>query len=116
MRLYIYEVGFVAGIVVRRSGQFLGVQFELQPSIERDLLIRKLFRAGMQASGVKTSAWAATAALLASIWTARSARAAEPQHNPAAPVSDTLPAVSLAVAPSAAAPNLQALGAARRVA
>jgi cellulose synthase (UDP-forming) len=71
LRLFITEVGFVAGTVVRPNAEFLGIQFDLPPSVERDLLIRKLFTAGRDTTYVSASAWSATGAMLQSIWGAR---------------------------------------------
>ena len=74
IRVFIAEVGFVAGSVARRSDQFVGIQFELPPGVERDLLIRKLFTAGFDTTKVEASAWSATGAVLGSIWTTRSTK------------------------------------------
>jgi cellulose synthase (UDP-forming) len=71
LRLFISEVGFVAGTVVRSNERLLGIQFDLPPSVERDLLIRKLFTAGRDTTYVSASAWSATGAMLQSIWGAR---------------------------------------------
>jgi cellulose synthase (UDP-forming) len=57
VRVFIAEVGFVGATVVRQAGQFLAVRFNLPPSIERDLLIRKLFTAGLDATTVNASAF-----------------------------------------------------------
>ena len=71
VRVFISEVGFVAGTVVRQMGQFLAVQFILPVSVERDLLIRKLFTGGLDSTNVSTPVWSATTAMLASIWNLR---------------------------------------------
>ena len=55
-RVFIAEVGFVAATVVRQAGQFLAVHFDLPPCVERDLLVRKLFTAGLDATTVNASA------------------------------------------------------------
>ena len=60
-RVFITEVGFVAATVVRQTGQFLAVHFDLPPCVERDLLIRKLFTAGLDATTVNASAFSSTA-------------------------------------------------------
>jgi cellulose synthase (UDP-forming) len=50
------------------------MNFELEPSVERDLLIRKLFTSGLVGTTtVSASAWSVTAAILRSIWSAPSA-------------------------------------------
>ncbi|MEA2984731.1 MAG: hypothetical protein QOD94_985 [Alphaproteobacteria bacterium] len=89
IRLFINEVGFVPGIVVRQTGAFLAVKFELAETVERDLLIRKLFTSGLDPTAVNVSAWSATMAMLGSIWTTRAefpaeALAAAPDPLPAA--------------------------------
>jgi cellulose synthase (UDP-forming) len=71
VRVFITDVGFIAGKVVRQNGQFLGVQFNLPASIERDLLMRKLFTSGLNTTDVSCSAWSATWSMLKSIWDMR---------------------------------------------
>jgi len=108
IRLFISEVGFVPGIVVRQTGAFLAVKFELGDTVERDLLIRKLFTSGFDATAVNVSMWSATMAMLRSIWTTRAELPAEvlaaaPDPLPAAtgPATQTekLPPESLVVPP-----------------
>jgi cellulose synthase/poly-beta-1,6-N-acetylglucosamine synthase-like glycosyltransferase len=117
VRLYITEVGFVAGTVVRLRDGFLGVQFDLPPSAERDLLIRKLFTGGLEAATVKATAWSTTRALLKSIWASRMALPA-PVPAPAAEVAILppvqLPAQSLVIAPRPGRARLAELSAERR--
>jgi cellulose synthase (UDP-forming) len=103
VRVFITEVGFVAGTVVRQADQFLGVQFDLPQSVERDLLIRKMFTGGLDTTNVSTSAWSATSAMLHSIWDARtdmleSAEQRAADTIVALPV-EKLPARSLVVSP-----------------
>ena len=71
VRVFITEVGFVAGTVVRQTGQFLAVQFYLPVAVERDLLIRKLFTSGLDTTNVSSSIWISTSAMLTSIWNLR---------------------------------------------
>lgn len=102
VRVFIKEVGFVAGTVVRRSQQALAVQFDLPPSLERDLLIRKLFTAGLDTMEVEASAWSSTRALFASIVTTRTDLASDVQTAAPAPAENPvrkLPACSLVIAP-----------------
>lgn len=68
LRLFIGEVGFVTARVSRRTDALIGVSFDLQPGLERDLLIRKLFTSGSMATTVTASAWSTTAAVLKSVW------------------------------------------------
>ena len=102
IRVFIKEVGFVAGTVVRHSQQILAVQFELPLSLERDLLIRKLFTAGLDTVDVDTSAWSSTRAIFKSVWTMRTEQLTEVEAGPVAPVeklAPKLPARSLVVQP-----------------
>jgi PilZ domain-containing protein len=102
VRVFVKEVGFVAGSVVRRSREALAVQFDLPPSLERDLLIRKLFTAGLDTMEVEASAWSSTRALFKSIWTTRTDLANSAQAAAPAPVEKPvhkLPARSLVIEP-----------------
>jgi cellulose synthase (UDP-forming) len=103
VRVFITEVGFIAGTVVRQRGRFLGVKFILPASVERDLLIRKLFTAGLDTTYVLTSGWAVTRAMFQTIWQLRTdmlKRTAEKTADVgvALPV-EKLPAQSLAISP-----------------
>jgi cellulose synthase (UDP-forming) len=107
--------------VVRLTDRFLSVRFDLPACVERDLLIRKLFTGGLDATTVTASAWSATVAMLRSIW---SNRTALPTPAPApAPTSATevamtppvkLPARSFVMAPQARHARLAELSAERR--
>jgi hypothetical protein len=89
VRVFVSEVGFVPGNVVRQSGRFLAVKFEPLAAVEHDLLIRKLFTSGFDTAGVRVSTWSATTAMLRSIWSTRAELPAA-----AAPAPDTLPTQS----------------------
>ena len=65
----------MAATVVRQTGRFLAVHFDLPPCIERDLLVRKLFTAGLNATTVNASAFSSTGAMLKSIWAVGTSRA-----------------------------------------
>jgi cellulose synthase (UDP-forming) len=85
-RVFITEVGFVAATMVRQAGQLLAFQFDLSPCVERDLLIRKLFTAGLDATAVNASAFSSTGALLMSIWSVGTSWSdVEPAAVPALP-------------------------------
>jgi cellulose synthase (UDP-forming) len=99
IRVFIAEVGFVAGSVARRKDQFIGVEFDLPPGVERDLLIRKLFTAGFDTTKVEASAWSATGAVLGSIWTTRTTRPRLRSAIPLPPPDKKLPAQSLVIRP-----------------
>lgn len=99
VRVFLAEVGFVEGTTVRQADDFIGIQFNLEPSIERDLMIRKLFTSGRDNSIVDASAFSATMAILKSIWTTSSAL---PNSNPVVELiafAEKLPAQSLVIQP-----------------
>jgi cellulose synthase (UDP-forming) len=117
VRVFITEVGFVAGTVVRQVGQFLGIQFDLPPSVERDLLIRRMFTTGLNTTNVTGSAWLATSAMLKSIWQMRTGmleRAADKAPVVAASPIEKLPARSLLIPPRPQRLSLSDLGEKRR--
>jgi cellulose synthase (UDP-forming) len=72
LSVLIGEVGFISADITRHDDCFIGVRFALAPSVERDLLIRKLFTSGLVATTVRASAWSVTGAILKSIWSAPS--------------------------------------------
>lgn len=97
-RVFIAEVGFVAGTVVRRSGHFVALHFDLQPSLERDLLIRKLFTAGREGVTTNASAFSTMGAMLTRIWSlggTHEVELPEVQERPAG----KLPPESLVIVP-----------------
>ena len=97
VRVFIVEVGFVAATLVRQAGRLVAVQFDLPPCVERDLLIRKLFTAGLDATTVNASAFSSLGAMLMSIWSTRRRDViAEPPAEPAM-ASEKLPAQSLVI-------------------
>ena len=114
VRVFVPEVGFVEGLAVRKSGDFLGVQFNLRPSIERDLLIRKLFTAAVANASVDISVVAATGMLLKSIWSAPTPSARITPEVIAVPAVEKLPAASLVIPPRAPAIRLEKIVADRR--
>jgi cellulose synthase (UDP-forming) len=118
LRVFISEVGFVAGTVVRPNENFLGIHFDLPASVERDLLIRKLFTAGRDTTNVSASAWSVTGAMLKSIWKARAelpTLASEADlTKPAAAGTERLPPRSLVVLPTPRTARLSDLIEARR--
>lgn len=118
LRVFIAEVGFVSATVVRPDGKVFGIHFDLPPSIERDLLIRKLFTAGHDTTDVNASAWSVTGAMLRSIWGARAelpAFAKEPNlPTLAAKEPERLPSQSLVIPPQPQTARLSDLVEARR--
>jgi cellulose synthase (UDP-forming) len=101
LRVLISEVGFVSAHIARSRGDFLGLEFELGPSLERDLLIRKIFTSGLPATNVKASAWTATAAMLQSIVLAPSSARQPASAASGTNKSEKLPAQTLVIAPLA---------------
>ena len=67
LRLFMAEVGYIRSRIVWQRARTIGVQFDLPPSVERDLLIRKLFTSGFDAAAVTASAWSSTSAVLVSM-------------------------------------------------
>ncbi len=103
IRAFITEVGFLSCVVVRKIGPSLGVKFILPPSMERDLLIRKMFTAGLDTTTVNASAWSATSAMFKSMWGMRTEMLPPAAENlsdviAVAPVPK-LPARSLIISP-----------------
>jgi cellulose synthase (UDP-forming) len=113
VRVFITEVGFVSGTVVRQIGRSLAVQFILPPSVERDLLIRKMFTAGRDTTNVNASAWSVISTMLKSILGMRTEMlkpAAEKRSDivVASPV-EKLPARSVVISPQPRPLHLSAL-------
>jgi PilZ domain len=71
IRAFVAEVGFVTAIVARQSERFLGIEFRLPSALERDLLVRKLFTAGLDMSIAAPSARSVTLSLIRSVWAMR---------------------------------------------
>lgn len=103
VQAYVSQVGWVPAHVARVTPRLLGVEFEHEGLIERDLLIRKLFTGGQNTAADNASTWGVTVALLQRIWNAdmrvRSLPAPVAAPEPAPPV-DKLPAQTLVLAPS----------------
>ena len=117
-RVFIAGVGFVTATVVRQAGRFLAVHFNLPPCVERDLLIRKLFTAGLDATTVTASALSSTGALLMSVWSTNARRLEVEVEAAAIPVlaADKLPAQSLVVLSQEQPKRLAKLAAERSIA
>jgi cellulose synthase (UDP-forming) len=106
LQVFVSEVGYVPSRIARYRGNFIGVEFELGPGVERHLLIRKLFTSGLVATtNVTATTWSVTAALLRSIWSTPSTisglEAAAGSVPLKAMVGDKLPAESLVILPHA---------------
>jgi len=115
LRVHIMQVGWVDAMIAQQRGQLVGVQFKLPQSLERDLLIRKLFTvARLKENSV--IAWSVNRTMLKSIW---SMAAPLPQletsgAKPAAPSpAERLPAESLVIRPQPRIGDLAHLAGAR---
>ena len=91
------------------------MQFDLPQSVERDLLISKLFTLGLNTVADVTASSAATLAILGSILKVRSpyVRAEANEAGPVVP-AEKLAAESLVLQPSGQKQRLAELGAQRR--
>ena len=120
LRMFVAEVGYISGRIVRQNGQTSAIRFDLPPSVERDLLVRKLFTSGIDATNVVATAWSATGALLQSIWSTRSGFADHAQDEGLVArmvfPTEKLPALSLVIPPHFEQRRLASLVAARRAA
>ncbi|MDO9384092.1 MAG: glycosyltransferase [Hyphomicrobiaceae bacterium] len=115
MRLFLAEVGYIRSHIVWQRALTIGVKFDLPPSIERDLLIRKLFTSGFDATAVTASAWSSTSAVLVSMWSQRSTISSGATETPVSTAIQKLPAVTLVVAPVPQLHRLSELVKTRRV-
>ena len=99
----IRNVGIVRGRVARSARERAGIEFNLPESIERDLLIRKIFTSGLDTAmpEVRASTLSVVLGLLTRIFTldaSLSVRAAAPR--PETLREEKLPAASLILAPN----------------
>jgi cellulose synthase (UDP-forming) len=115
VKIFIPEVGFVLGRVVRCIPGKVGIAFDRLTGIERDLLIRKLFTARRAQAATVPSAWSVTAEMLKSIWaTPSAAKAVSAPEKPNHPREEKLPAESLVVQPDPTGLEWEELVAGRR--
>jgi cellulose synthase (UDP-forming) len=120
MQTFVAEVGFVEARIVRQRQDFMAVRFVLPPSVERDLMIRKLFTLGLNTPPLEISAFSATRAMLESILHARTTVGPKARPQPeiaSAPVAGSQPEASargLIVEPELLPRRLAELGAERR--
>jgi cellulose synthase (UDP-forming) len=117
VRVFVIEVGFVNATVVRQAGHFVAVHFDQQPSVERELLVSKLFTLGLDTTTVSATLRSATVAMLTSIVVARmDATTRQPDSDGQADVApaEKLPAVSMVIRPTAQARRLTDIGYERR--
>ncbi len=105
-------------LMQRQTGRFLAVHLDLPPCVERDLLIRKLFTSGLDATTVTASALSSTGAMLMSIWVAGGKRLEVEVEATTKPklATDKLPAESLVVLSRVQPERLAVLAANRSIA
>jgi cellulose synthase (UDP-forming) len=117
-RVFLTEVGFLPGEVVRQKGRFLAVHFDLPPCVERDLLIRKLFTSGLDATTINASALSTTGAMLMSIWAIGTTKPEAQVATDALPVvhAEKLSAQSRVIVPVERAQRLADVAAQRKIA
>lgn len=115
-------VGTLKASVVRVGATFIGVQFDLPESLERDLLIRKIFTSGLNAHTAVVALGSVTFGMLRRIWSARmDVRAAQDallvtQAAPSATAPERLPAETFVLPPRRTEHSLAELAAERRFA
>jgi len=114
VRVFIREVGFVNAQVVRQADRFLALKFDLPHSVERDLLISKLFTLGHNMVDDVVETRSATIAMLTSVFRVRSERMPAQEETLASQPAAKLAARSLVVPPSPAPRRLVDVGAQRR--
>jgi cellulose synthase (UDP-forming) len=102
MLISINEVGTIAATIARVGNGIVGVKFDHQNSLERVLLIRKLFTSGLDTTAVTTSFWSASSSMLARLWSANMSYNAPTQAPVEKPVKEELlPRASLVMEPQA---------------
>jgi cellulose synthase (UDP-forming) len=114
VRVFVKEVGFVPGRIVRQSNGFIAVEFDLAQSLERDLLISKLFTLGLNTATDVGSAPAATVAILGSIVSVRTNHPQVEVQEIPSPSAKSLGAESLVLRPSKQVPPWKDIRARRR--
>ena len=102
------------GRVVRRADQFLALQFDLPRSIERDLLISKLFTRGVNTATEAGTAHAATIAILGSIVKVGTGNTQNENKTEPSAAVEKLAAESLVIQPSPHRRRLAEIGAERQ--
>ena len=104
VQLYISAVGWLPGVVARASQEMIGVRFDGNDCVERDLLIRKLFTSGQNTAADNASTFDVALGMLKRIWSAdmriRAVPAPKPAEVPALENLERLPARSYVVPPT----------------
>lgn len=109
LSLYVSSVGWMPARLARLSATLVGVHFDHDGLVERDLLIRKLFTSGQNTAADSATTLTVTLGLLKRIWTANM-RLPEFEPAPEPVVLDTrpaMPAATLVVLPTERAHALE---------
>jgi cellulose synthase (UDP-forming) len=115
IRLFVAEVGFVNGRVVRQNSRLFALQFLLTPGLEHDLLIRKLFTLERSSTAMRPTAMTATRAMLTSIVKARARAPERSQSDGSGSLEARLPREALVIRPRPQTVNLPAYAMERRM-
>lgn len=114
VRVFIGHVGFVNGTTARLREGLVGVQFDLPESVERDLLIRKIFTSGSTTlTASSASVLTVTFAMLQRIWAKQPSAAFAPLSEASEPEEKRLPKETLVIQPRPPRHRLDALAAER---
>lgn len=114
MRAFLPEVGYIEAVIVRIDKGLIGIQFRLPASVERDLLIRKLFTGNMNTATEAGGLFHATFGLVKSIWTLKSMKPAVQSDESGELHDGILAPQSRVFAPDSEPPPLTELAAQRR--
>jgi cellulose synthase (UDP-forming) len=100
LRVFLPEVGFVHAAVARSGNGLIGIHFDLSASIERDLLIRKLFTNDMNTLTETKGLFHVSLGLLKSIWTMQNIKAASQPEAVVEPAEEILSPRSRVIEPN----------------
>lgn len=114
VQAHVADVGVIRCKVTRVHDRVVGLHFDLPPSVERDLLIRKIFTSGHDTTMVTTSAWRATFAMISRIWSVQSNVSLAMPETESSPPEGRLPAATLVLKPSYAGVQLNELAVQRQ--
>lgn len=114
VQVHVADVGVIRCTVTRVHDRVVGLHFDLPPSVERDLLIRKIFTSGHDTTMVTTSAWRATFAMISRIWSVQSNVSLAMPETETSPPEGKLPAATLVLKPSYAGIQLNELAVQRQ--
>jgi len=98
LRVHIMQVGWIEATSVQQRDHFVGLQFRLPQSLERDLLIRKLFTVG-RLKETSVVAWSVNRTMLKSIWSMAAPLPRIETSGAASSSAERLPAENLVIRP-----------------